>query len=259
MGVAKTYGWQNVFYRVGMKSAEALRRMRLCEIGDAQALNGLNGPQAILIDYTQNPAKQYAHEWGVGRDKDQYFGDCIIIKGEHSGVEWGAFLDAGVIPIAHSHPFRRLPPNLDRFEARKHQEQYGNANSLEEPCGWDWLIRENDQAIGARLKILPSASDFRFCANKSLAIHRVETAYVVRQVNGQGGGTLYEVQNPDGNGFDPAAARLNFNIYDSVCDSFVADGASQYRARLEACAGSTPFWRGTVIAVDAGMFFTFRF
>jgi hypothetical protein len=201
----------------------------------------------------------YSHEWGVGRDKNKVYGDCILIKGDHSDVNWTEFLKNDVIPIAHSHPFRRPQAHMNRQAERKHLQSYGNPNSLEQPFRWDWLIRENDAAGGVRRKVLPSASDFVFCARHSLAIHRVETAYVVREVNDPQAGKFYEICNLDDNGITALLPRLNFNIYDSMCHAYKEKGPPEYRARLEACAGMTPFWRGNVIAFDTGMFFSFRF
>jgi len=149
---------------------QALTRLDRIERRDPLALGGLLGDAHMLQFFAQNQGQNmFRIEWGVAKESAIVNPNCILISGQQRGVEWAPFLQAGLVPLAHSHPFHRNSPGTTRAIIGV------NGGVL-----WDDINGVNPaQNFAERLKVFPSAGDFAFCAAQNLATHTVKTPYCV--------------------------------------------------------------------------------
>jgi len=209
---------EDVFHTLpAMKVPDAMNRLDQIENRNVQALGGLHGDRGNLRFYRENNGQNaFKIEWGVAKEQGFMNPDCILISGHEKGVEWKPFLDAGLVPLAHSHPFHRDRALADRGVL------------------WDDINGSSpNQNLTARLKVFPSAGDFAFCAAQGLATHIVKTPYcVVKELHPK----IVWIVNPDVAHF-AAALRLHFRIFDVV-----ELNRGHYRGQLEAMCGNQIFW-----------------
>jgi len=223
----------DVFYRnPPLKMPDALGLLDRIEARDPAVLNGLLGNQ-LMIDFFQNRNNIYGQEWGVAKEAGSNNPDCILISGGTGGVAWGPFLNAGLIPLAHSHPFYQ-----------------GNLATTRALTGggvlWDDINGKNlPQNLAARLKVFPSAGDFAFCAASELAVHVVKTPYC--EVFADPARTIRWIANYDAHPSFAAAPRLSFRIFD-VREM----DPNHYRACLVAVVNNQDIWRKHDINVSGG-------
>ena len=134
--------------------------------GAPQPLAGLDGAvptygDQMVADY----AHPIQHEWGLGRAAG---GEFLVIVGDATGVNWGAYVDKGLVPVAHAHPYFRRKRALET-------KVIGGDGVL--PVAQLATTINNKQG-GEILKTFPSAGDVGFCARKGYQTHTVYTPYV---------------------------------------------------------------------------------
>lgn len=128
--------------------------------GGPDPLAGLKGsvPSYGGFETFDAPAE---HEWGLGRAPG---GEHLIIVGDRGGVTWGPYLQQGLVPVAHSHPY---------FADRHPKRTKVIAGDGTLP------IQTIDAGVNLEvLKTFPSAGDVEFCANHRYAHHTVYVPYV---------------------------------------------------------------------------------
>ncbi|MGD1923912.1 MAG: hypothetical protein ACFB03_06940 [Paracoccaceae bacterium] len=214
----------DVFHTVPpMKMDDAFARVNQLERRDAAALAGLQGDEFELQFYQDDATKMNRYEWGVVREANGINPDCILVSGGPGGVAFGPFLEAGLIPLAHSHPYHTATAASTRAIAGG-AVAWNNINGTE-PA----------QNMIERLKIFPSAGDAYFCSQNDLATHRVETPYVVvfNPAN------IRYIANPDAHPAFAAAPRLTFQINNARA---LPTAAPHTRIDLTAYAGTVAFW-----------------
>jgi len=228
--------WDDVYSSPGhMSVAQAMHLLARIENRDANVLQGLyNNDPFMLQWYQAKPERIFGQEWGVAKENAIVNPDCILVSGTNTGVAWGPFLNAGLVPLAHSHPF--------------HRNSLGTTRALAGGgCLWNDINGVNpNQEAGQRLKVFPSAGDVAFCAFNDLATHTVKTPYC--SVFADQAHTIRWIVNHDASPNFALAPRLNFRIYD------VREvGQDQYTCSLVAMEGETDFWRShNVRAIGGG-------
>lgn len=224
----------NVFYREPpLKMPDALGLLDRIEARDLTVLNGLLGDRLMIKFFQGDGNKIYGQEWGVAKEAGFDNPDCILISGGTGGVDWSLFLGAGLIPLAHSHPFHRNSPGTTRALT--------NNGVI-----WDDINGKNlHQNLTARLKVFPSAGDIAFCAANGLAVHVVKTPYC--EVFGGQPGAIRWIVNYDAHPSFAAAPRLSFRIFDVK-----EMDRDHYRACLVAVVKNQDIWRKHDINVFGG-------
>jgi len=215
-----------------LTAQQALDLLSQIEERKGTVLDGLKGDE-LTMEYVKKGSRMFEIEWGVARDLSIVNSQCILISGTSKGVEWSPFLSAGLIPLAHSHPFHRKSLTDTRAIAK--------GGVL-----WNDINGKNPkQDLGARLKIFPSAGDVAFCAANKLAVHIVKTPYC--EVFADQAHTIRWIVNYDANPTFAAAPRLSFRIFDVK-----EINKGHYRASLVAVAGNQDIWRKHDIDVTGG-------
>jgi hypothetical protein len=225
----------DVFYsNPHMTFQQALDRLDRIERRDPQALGGLQGNAMELQYFNQNNGRNiFKIEWGVAKDSTIVNPNCILVSGGPHGVQWGPFLQAGLVPLAHSHPFHRNTAGTTRA--------INNGGVL-----WNDINGVNPhQNLAERLKVFPSAGDFAFCARQSLATHNVKTPYCVA-FPAHAPATVWIV-NYDANPAFANAPRLHFRIF-----HVVKIAQAHYRGSLEAMQNDRVFWRRDRVDAQGG-------
>lgn len=181
--------------------------------------------------FTDEPNRIFGTEWGLAREGRIDNADCILVSGTSQGVAWGPFLQAGLVPLAHSHPFHRNSPTTTRALAG------GGVQ-------WDDINGRNvNQDTHKRLLVFPSAGDVAFCARNGLATHIVKTPYCSVLAPGR----IRWIVNFDASSNFGNAPRLSFRIFD------VREiNQGHYRCCLVAMENNTDFWRKHDVNVFGG-------
>lgn len=192
--------------------------------GAPDPLAGLEGAVSsygdLLEDDYEHPIQ---HEWGLGQAAG---GECFVIVGDKTGVNWGAYLEAGLTPIAHAHPY---------FTGRRSTDTkvIGGTGRLPMSALATTL---NNNSGGEILKTFPSASDISFCARKGFDTHTVFTPYVFVTA------PVPALANPVG---DLATRpRVTFEIVGAA----TTDAEGVFTGRLVMKAGPVEVWRQDVTA-----------
>ena len=231
----------DVFHSVPhMTLAVATQRMRQIERRDLNGIAGLQGDAFELAFFQENATRLNRYEWGIARDTAVVNPDCILVAGNAGGVQWAPFLNAGLVPLAHSHPFHR------NGSVAASRAIVGGSVPWDDINGVAAVQNTNE-----RLRIFPSAGDAAFCSHNGLANHRVETPYVV-VTSGAG---MRHVANPDAHHTFALAPRLNFIINAEALDH----GPAHTRISLTALQGGQTFWfkRNIYVAGYGGEGLTF--
>jgi hypothetical protein len=217
---------EDVYYKDGMKEAEGRAVIQKITKQDKAALDGMQGGDEMMLQhYKESPHSMFAHEWGLGLDRDDPGGDTVLIAGGKNGVMWGPYLKH-LIPLAHAHPFRedrKIDKNIVFF---------------------DEINGANDTQKGSqRLLILPSASDVEFSAYQGVADHTVYTPYAVLDHKTTGRKAIANPSIPQFAG----APRLSFRILNAAVDK---DNDKHIFCTLAAMEGDTEFWRKDGVLAD---------
>lgn len=208
-----------VYYKEGMKEAEGRAVIQKITQQDKAALEGLKGSDEIMLEhYKKFPSAIFAHEWGLGLDRDDPGGDTVLIAGEKNGVDWGPYLKH-LIPLAHAHPFRN-DRKIDK-----------------DVVFFDEINGESGTQKGnQRLLVFPSAADVDFCAYQGIADHTVYTPYAVLDHKASG---RKAIGNPSVAQF-AGAPRLSFRILNAAADK---ENDKHVSCTLVAQEGGSEFWR----------------
>jgi hypothetical protein len=194
---------------------------------DIDALTGLDGDQYDLRYFLDDPERIFSIEWGLAREPFIINPECILISGDKGGVQWKPFLRAGLVPLAHSHPY---------YDNGHRGRALPAAGVL-----WDTIAGVTQpQDLRGRMLVFPSCGDFAFAAAANLAVHTVYTPYTVALQ--PAGRTILNPNAPGG-----GAAHLSFRLQGV---RWIDDG--HYEATIIALAGAREFWTKPHVAVDGG-------
>lgn len=184
------------------------------------------------------PEDLIEHEWGIAIDETEMNPECVLVSGGDRGVSWGTFLEAKLVPFAHSHPFSK-----GRSVAVKNVPVSITTGGVL----WDDINGKNpNQKTNLRLLIFPSAQDAIFCREQNVKEHWVETPYLAQNLNAH---YTYIVNPPQ----DPTALdykRLRFRISNPIIKGDVPKKANYDRNSsfvhteidLTAFEGRVKFW-----------------
>ncbi|MEO8029788.1 MAG: hypothetical protein ABJC74_11055 [Gemmatimonadota bacterium] len=179
--------------------------------------------------YIEDKNRIFSQEWGLAREATVINPDCILVAGRGDGVTWGPFLTAGLVPMAHSHPYH---------------EKIATSRAL--PVGgvtWAQIAGGPvPQLLNARLLVFPSAGDFAFCAAANMAVHTVFTPYAV-----VGPAGAFRIVNPNEPGVTAQTPRLGFQL---AGVQWINDG--HYRGTLTALRHTQQFWYKKGITIFGG-------
>jgi len=220
----------NVFYHKDppLNVTEGRARIAAITERDINSLTGLHDNDLEIRYFRRDPNRIFAQEWGLAREPTVIRPECILISGGTSGVEWRDFLNAGLVPLAHSHPYH---------------ERARSSRALPVPgVLWDAIAgMTRPQNLPARILVFPSCGDFAFAAAANLAVHTVYTPYSVSMQ--PAGRTILNPNAPGARG----AARLSFRLQGI---RWINDG--HYEATIIALAGAQEFWTKPRVAVHGG-------
>ncbi len=260
-----------VVYRTPpLTEADARAVVTDVERADPNALQGLQEQGLAYV-----PVGAWADreiEWGILKAKPRADGtrpdECVLIRGDRTGVNWKReFLDAG-IAIAHAHPYFNVGPLGQRLPVRNRRgvvstetkaiadHQIGGARLAGAVLWSDLASRKEDREMQ---KIFPSASDVAFSADKRVTPHTVYTPYLV--LDHPAGTTITNpdfIPNPNAPrpqqrqaslALQHAAPRLRFEIRDAVHLQ-----GDDYQCELAAFEGGhrVAFWRKDIRTEGAG-------